>query len=628
MVMPQVQQRRTIAAGSGPELRPRFFGVVAAFMGGLVLSGCEVIGARQAPDTEVLTNIQQTLEQAERSQQESGQAPSQQALQELVPGLSVSEDTVEPVDERFDVEASERDARQFFNQLVAGTDYGVMVSPLVEGQISISLPDVTIDEVMQEIEQTYGYQISRSENIYRVQPPGLETRIFSIDYLDVQRAGNSSVSISSGGSSSLTGNQGGVGGGRVGGGQFGGGIGGNFGGGIGGSQNLNNRNQGLGGVGGIGGGALGGGGGGQVSTRTETDFWSEIEETLEDMIGAGDNGNGSQNQSGDGMLSNLGGSGNASTRRSVVVQPQVGLVMVTAYPDELDRVASYIDSAQEILAREVTIQIQFLEVVLDKGYQSAIDFDTFGPGGEENTDNDIVAEFSQAGQEGLSSQSNPMAITTNFTDFNAVFRILESRGTTQVLSSPSLKVLNNQKAVFQDGDEEFFQTSTGSNLVRTGETVTESSDTDLQPFFSGISMDITPQIGASGDITLHVHPTITTVNEQNKAISGEQVPLARTSVRELDSIIRAEHGKIVVLGGLASERNVDDAAGMPVANRLPLVGGAFDQRRRETVKSEFIILMRPLIGDPESEQQLMRESRNRFQDLNSEMMPPSPGNRN
>src|SRR5690554_2671302 len=308
------------------------------------------------------------------------------------------------------------------------------------------------------------------------------------------------------------------------------------------------------------------------------------------------------------------------TGRSVVVQPQVGLVLVTAAPAELDRVTNYINTAQGILSREVTIQVQFLEVVLNKGFQSAIDFDTFGPGGAENP-NEIVGQFSSGNGAALDAISNPLALTTNFTDFNAVFRVLESRGTTQVLSSPSLKVMNNQKAVFQDGDQEFFQTGVGSNIINTGTSVTETSANTLQPFFSGISMDITPQISADGTITLHVRPTITTVSEQSKSVADQQVPLPRTSVRELDSVIRAQDGRIVVLGGLAYERNIDEAAGIPVAADLPLIGAAFDQRRRTTVKSEFIILLRPVIASPQSEQELLRERNDRLRSLNREINP-------
>lgn len=605
----------------------------------LFLSACAATAPGQELNTTLLDDITNVLDTAEQAYQPPiSVMPADEQLRALIPEMSLSDDLLVPVSERFNVVANNENARDFFNNLVAGTDYGVIISPQVEGQISINLPNVSISDVMEVVEEMYGYQITRRDRVFQIQPAGLQTRIFSIDYLNVSRTGNSSASITSGGASAggagAGGAAGGFGGatGGVGGvtGGFGGATGG-FGGAAGGFGGA------AGGIGGAAGGATGGaagGGGGQVSTTTQTDFWTDIKETLEGMLGVESTSSTANAPAAgaSGLLAGLGvGTGAPAARasssrdqsgKSVVVQPQVGLIMVTATPAELQRVSDYIDMAQNILSREVTIQVQFLEVILNKGFQSAIDFDTFGPGGQEEGNNSVAGSFG-AGTEGVtfSGISNPLSIVTNFTDFNAVFRILESRGTTQVLSSPSLKVLNNQKALFQDGDQEFFQTSSGSNVVNTGSSVTESSSNNLQPFFSGISMDITPQISADGTITLHVHPIITTVSEQNKSVGGQQVPLARTSVRELDSIIRAQDGRIVILGGLAYERSIDDTAGIPGINDMPLIGGAFDQRRQSTVKSEFIILLRPIIANSQSEQNLIRERSERVRSINSSINP-------
>lgn len=542
----------------------------------LLLSACAVTGARPVPNTELLEDMQVILDEAEQSYN-TVYEPQAQVLDELIPGLSISDDLLVPVEERFNISANEEPAREFFNNLVAGTDFGVLVSPDVTGFISISLPNVTIDEVINVVQEAYGYSVTRTGNIYQVRAATAQTRIFTIDYLDVTRAGSSNVTVTSASSSSSGGSsQGGVGGGA---GGAGGGVSSSVGGGSGSS--------------GLGGGSSGGSGG-QISTQTSTDFWEDITATLESMV----------------------------TDGTVITQPQVGMIMVTALPQELDRIGEYIAQAQGILSREVTVQVQFLEVILNKGFQSAIDFDTFGGvDTAEESGNDVVGSFNSGGGAAIESISNPLAIATNFTDFSAVFRLLESRGTTQVLSSPSLKVLNNQKAVFQDGDQEYFQTSSGSNTISTGQTVSQSSANALTPFFSGISMDITPQISANGSITLHVHPTITTVVEQTKTIAGQQVPLPSSAVRELDSVIRAEDGKIVILGGLAYERSVDEVAGIPYAADLPAIGAAFDQRRRSTIKSEFIILLRPVIGNQQSEQGLMRDSNERLREINRDLDP-------
>ena len=571
-----------------------------------VISACSASSFQRVPDTALLDNMQDMLtEGAAGYEPPASVQPDDNVLRELLPGLSLSDDLLAPVAERFNVSAERQPAREFFNNLIAGTDYGVIVSPEVTGEISINLPNVTIDEVINTVQQTYGFHVERRGMIYHIHPRTMQTRIFSIDYLNVSRQGSSSASVSStqsaGGGSGLGGSSGGLSGGFGGGGGLGGGFGsGGFGGGSSGVSSGSGR-----------------GGGGQVTTSTETDFWADIQETIENIVSMG---NPREQQSGSGLLSGLGTTAGQQSR--VVVQPQVGLVMVTAYPEELDRVEAYIQTAQNILSREVTIQVQFLEVVLNKGFQSAIDFDTFGVDGEIGVVEDTVTGSFGSGTNNLRVDgSNPLAIVTNFSDFNAVFRILESRGTTQVLSSPSLKVLNNQKAVFQDGDQEYFQTGVGSSIINTGSSVTQSSGNNIQPFFSGIAMDITPQISADGTITLHVHPTITTVTEQSKPIAGEQVPTPRIAVRELDSIIKARDGRIVVLGGLAYERTVDDSAGIPGVRNVPYVGAAFDQRYRSTVKSEFIILLRPVIGSDQSEQQLLRDRDTRLREINRSLNP-------
>jgi MSHA biogenesis protein MshL len=567
------------------------------------------------PDTEVLQSIQGVLEEAAASLDDTPTAPSQAEINAILPSVFLADDMAEPVEERFNIVANRENAQNFFANVVAGTDFGVAVSPELEGEISLSLPNVTIDDVMQAVQQTYGYQISRRGNIYHVQPGGLQTRLFTVDYLNVTRTGSSSVQVSSSGQSGQNSNSNGNNSNQNG--NFNNSNSGNFNNNNQNGSNNNNDNQG----GNISGGSSGQGG--QVSTQTESNFWEDFEEVIAALVGTTvrrDDNSGANNSGGilSGLSAGRSNSGNTDGK-SVVVQPQVGLIMVTAYPHELDRVAEYIGHAQNILSREVTIQVQFLEVILNKGFQSAIDFDTFGPGGAADGDNTITGAYGSTGDFTISGNSSPLSIVTNFTDFDAVFRILESRGTTQVLSSPSLKVLNNQKAVFQDGDEEYFQTNASSTTIAGGNNTTTNASASLEQFFSGISMDITPQISADGKITLHVHPTISTVVEQSKQISGEVVPLARTSVRELDTVIRGEDGKIVVLGGLAYERSADDLAGIPFANDIPLVGAAFDQRRRSTVKSEFIILLRPMIANPGNETKFIRESNERFRQINQDI---------
>jgi MSHA biogenesis protein MshL len=579
-------------------------------------------------DTTILTEIQDTLEQAagpsvaeSQSIQQAGTGVGSGAgtglLNELIPSLSLDQRLLTPVEERVSISSPNLPADVFFNSLVVDTDYGVVISPDVDVQINLSIPNVTIEEAMDTVAELYNLDISRRGNIFTIRPGGLRTRQFMIDYLDVQRQGSSSIQVTSTNSQNGGGGNSGFGGGGFSGGGFSGGQGG-FGG--------------------------GGGAGGQISTSTGTDFWSELEVVISNLIGVESTGGstGASAGGGGGIFGGIGsiGSRNQSTvtdeGKSVLVQPQTGIVIVTAFPAEIDRIEAFINAAQESLRREVTIQVQFLEVILNKGFQYALDFDTFGQqannpitGSGEfrgtaegllGSTSDVVGQLVSAGSS-IDGLSNPLQISTAFTDFDAVFQLLQTRGSTQVISSPQLRALNNQKAVFQVGVQEFFQTQTDSTTVASAANTTTNSDNNLQQFFSGISMDITPQISLSGEITLHVHPTVSAVDEQSKNIGGQVVPLARTSTREIDTVIKAVNGQIVVLGGLAFERNVNETAGLPGADKIPIVGAVLEQKQTQTVKSEFIILLKPVVQSLASEQDPINESNDRFSELSRSIDP-------
>lgn len=619
----------------------------------MLLAACATEPA-SVPETTVLADIRATLDEATSPTVNvvgPGSEGDEDLLNELIPSLSLDQNLLTPVEERVTVTSPNLPADVFFNSLVADTDYGVVISEDVDVNINLSLPNVTIEEAMDTIAEIYSLDITRRGNIFTVREGGLRTRQFTVDYLNVQRMGSSSIQVTAGGA-----NQGGAGGGAGGGlggvsGGLSGGIGGATGGIGGAAGGLGGAAGGLGGAaGGLGGGLSGGGGAGGngIQTSTSTDFWSDLESAISNLIGIQSSGGGSGGGLGGGLggLGGLGGGllggggGGAATisedGKSVLVQPITGLVIVTAYPDELERVEAFLNASQESLRREVIIQVQFLEVVLNKGFQYALDFNTFGQQSNDpvtgsgafsgdadgllGSNNRVGGEFS-SGEGTIASIAGAFQFSTNFSDFDSVFRILQTRGTTQVLSSPQLRVLNNQKAVFQDGDQEYFQTQADTTTVASGTNTTTNANNNLEQFFSGISMDITPQISANGEITLHVHPIISAVNEQSKNIAGQVVPLPRTSTREIDSVIKAQNGRIVVLGGLAFERNISDTAGIPGVSKIPLVGDALEQRQTQTVKSEFIILLKPIIADADSDREVLGESNRRFRDLNRAIDP-------
>jgi len=171
----------------------------------------------------------------------------------------------------------------------------------------------------------------------------------------------------------------------------------------------------------------------------------------------------------------------------------------------------------------------------------------------------------------------------------------------QVLSSPRISTMNNQKAVIKVGSDEFFVTRVSSNNTTTGTTTTTTPEIELTPFFSGIALDVTPQIDAAGEVILHVRPAVSEVVDQTKTLTvfgqEQRLPLAFSSMRESDSIVRAKNGQIIVIGGLMQDVQRDNQAGLPVLGDLPGIGHMFRHTQKSRRKSELVILLKPVVVD-------------------------------
>jgi MSHA biogenesis protein MshL len=394
-------------------------------------------------------------------------------------------------------------------------------------------------------------------------PATLQTRVYPLNYLNVERAGFSQTRISSGQVSQQ-----------------------------GGGEQVSS-----------------GDGGAQVSgsiieTRSQASLWSEVEAALRTIIGESESD---------------------ELARSVVVSPQSGMVVVRALPGELREVETYLRETQQNLHRQVILEAKIVEVELAEGYQSGVNWAALGDSGGDSlllgqTGGGSVfgSGLSEiAGNGGVLDPGNLAPVSNTETsafggvfsaalklgDFAAFIELLGRQGEVQVLSSPRVSTINNQKAVIKVGSDEYFVTEISSGDVsgtgNTGNTI--APDITLTPFFSGIALDVTPQIDAAGGVTLHIHPSVTEVIDQTKTVTvngqTQSLPLALSSVRESDSVVHATSGQLIVIGGLMQNRASDETAGVPLLKDLPLIGELFRHNKRSTRKSELVILLRPLVVD-------------------------------
>jgi MSHA biogenesis protein MshL len=193
----------------------------------------------------------------------------------------------------------------------------------------------------------------------------------------------------------------------------------------------------------------------------------------------------------------------------------------------------------------------------------------------------------------------------DYENFTGVIELLETQGEVKVLSSPRISTVNNQKAVIKVGNDEYFVTELKSSTTTSGGSSTSFPEVIFTPFFSGIALDVTPQINDLDEIMLHIHPSVTRVESQIKefTINGEDgaLPMALNTVRESDSIINAKNGQIVVIGGLMQEITTEDKSGIFGFASLPYVGNLFRVNKGEVKKSELVILLKATIINSNSD---------------------------
>ena len=269
----------------------------------------------------------------------------------------------------------------------------------------------------------------------------------------------------------------------------------------------------------------------------------------------------------------------------MVVSPQSGVVVVSAPSREMRAVEQYLRDSQISVERQVMLEAKIIQVTLSDGYQSGINWSAFrstGPdvaiGQSGNAGTTVLGSRGQVLQGGgqtlnLSTSSVTTAASTLAADnpasgvfglafqtsnFAALLQFLQSQGNVQVLSSPRIATLNNQKAVLKVGTDEFFVTNVSTVTTTTGATTQQTPTVTVAPFFSGIMLDVTPQIDQQNNITLHVHPSISEVTESKRVVDlggtvpSITLPLAKSSISETDTIVRVPDGNIVAIGGLMS----------------------------------------------------------------------------
>lgn len=539
----------------------------SAMLLALLLTGC----VSTSPQKTESINSKMQLELKKAIEAKKAVAMPESVKDALLPPLKVATPKTEAkkLEPRFDLVVNNAPATQVLMGIVNGTRYSMLLHPEMTGNVSVNLKDVTVFEALDALRDLYGYEYKLDGTRIMIEPQTLQTRVFQVNYIVGQRRGSSDTQVTSGslGASNGTASQG-----------------------AGNTSNANTTST--------------GGANNQValisssiSTNTSNDFWQDLGNSLNGIVGT-ENG------------------------RKVVVNLQSGVIMVRAMPKEIRQVESFLRLMQVNIERQVILEAKILRVELNTDSQSGVNWSVLGNRGSSRalvgninngstistgsgtqTTGDLSANLSGVlSNAATTAIGGPLfAVALQGANFAALMSFLETQGDVEVLSSPRIATINNQKAVLKVGVDEFFVTGVSQNTTASVGATTTVPQVTLQPFFSGIALDVTPQIDKDDNIILHMHPSISEVKTVNKQLSlggtnGQvNLPLASSSISETDSIVRTRDGSVIAIGGLMTESNIKTGSKVPGLGDIKGVGKAFRQHGQQTIKSELVILLKSTV---------------------------------
>ena len=445
---------------------------------------------------------------------------------------------------RFDVSVNDVPAKEFFSGLAQGSGYSVILAPGVTGNVSLKLKQVTLIEALNAVSDLYGYHYEKSGYGYTIYPKELQTRMFMIDKLTLQRTMQTNTQIN-GSSGDLT-------------------------------QAASSS---------------GGGGGTTTTPSTVTiqasqkdTFWADMTTTISALIG-----------------SSGGNNSNAKSDAPMVqVTGDTGMILVRAYPKDMQLVEQYIIKTQSVLGRQVIIEAEILDVVLSNEYSAGIDWAALTAGGSMSPALPLTPTAATGSV--LSSVYN-LSMSGDRNNFNYAMSLISTQGKVSVLSKPRVSTINNQSAIIKVGNDNYYVTNVQSQLTTGGTGAasnTTTSTINLQAFFSGISLYVTPQITEQGEVNLHIHPSVSKVSQNtlDVIVNGQNssLPVAQSEVRETDTVVHAQDGQVIILGGLMQTTEGISSSGLPLSSKYEdTLGAATSAHQNSSIKSELVILLRPII---------------------------------
>lgn len=472
----------------------------------------------------------------------------------------------EPVEpERFSLSVRDADIRDVLLLLSKDSGTNIIADKDVTGTLSVDFSDLDLKSALFAITRPLGYTFWPDSGFIMVSKPVLITKAFSINYITGKRTYTSTMNaaITSQGSS----------------------------GGIYASTGASLDVSGLSGTG----SSAAGQGNVKVTTSGTTDFWEEIRKGLEVLI-FGDSKGGSATKAVSGRADTSG--------KKLVINKLAGIAYITDYSDNMERITSFLNDIEVSVRKQVMIQAHIIEISLNDDFKFGIDWDTVAGGGT-GVQGELI-RFSQGLV--LNPLTDIFQVEISNKKITALLDAMSEQGQVNVLSSPKISIMNNQKAVIKLSTREVSWV-TNSFLNADGSVLYTYTNPQVDEV--GLFLDVTPQIDNNGVVTMQIHPNV------SEKIGDSISPDGKSSkpviqVREVDTIVKVRNGQTIVIAGLITDKIIEITRKVPLLGDIPIIGQLFTQTVQKKQKSELVILITPYLLNDRSIEEIRKEHEERL----------------
>lgn len=314
--------------------------------------------------------------------------------------------------------------------------------------------------------------------------------------------------------------------------------------------------------------------------------------------------NRAQSQSSKGGQQSSATSGAAEAK--VIASKDTNALVINAPPQIMAALRSIINQL-DIRRAQVLVQAVIAEVSANKSQSLGINWAAFNsdrvaaaslPGVQQNT----VHNFSSHGFNGSTLlgllQPGGLAaaigkLNSSGTSFALLLQALASDSNTNILSTPTLVTMDNQKAEITVGQQVPFITGSYT-AAGTGSSVANS----VNPFQTierqqvGITLTMTPQINAGNQVELKIDQKVSSLAPNSRSLGAVDLI---TNNRELKTAVSVHTGEILVLGGLIDDQLQSTQHAVPLLSDIPLLGSLFRYRDTQQQKRNLMVFIRPVI---------------------------------